>query len=173
MEQRQADAWILSIATGDMRALESLYNAMYREIYGYLLSMLGDPHAAEDLAQDTFLRVYRYAPKFTASGAGKSWVYKIAGRLALTYRARNRVITEELPETLASPENAEERVLDAQMVAQAMAALSDDERQVVSLHAVSGLSLREIADMLDVPLGTVKWRHAQAIRKLRGMLEDG
>ena len=117
--------------------------------------------------------MYRYAPKFTASGAGKSWVYKIAGRLALTYRARNRVITEELPETLASPENAEERVLDAQMVAQAMAALSDDERQVVSLHAVSGLSLREIADMLDVPLGTVKWRHAQAIRKLRGMLEDG
>ena len=170
MEQRAADELILSVAAGDMRALEALYSGMYREIYGYLLSMVGDPHAAEDLAQDTFLRVYKYAPKFVPSGYGKSWVYKIAGRLALTYRARNSVPTEELPETLADSHSAEDRVLDAQLVTQAMARLSEDERQVVSLHAVSGMPLREIAQLLRIPLGTVKWRHAQAIKKLKVML---
>ena len=79
IDGRTADALILKIAEGDMSALESLYNAMYGEIFAYLRSMLGsDIQSAEDLAQDTFIRVYRYAPKFAAMGQGRAWVYRIA-----------------------------------------------------------------------------------------------
>lgn len=172
LDQQTADQLILSVAQGDMKALESLYNAMYREIYGYLLSLLGNEQTAEDLAQDTFLRVYKYAPKFVPAGSGKSWVYKIAGRLALTYFKNNRVSSAELSEHLSAEVNAEEHVLNAQLVAEAMQKISEEERQIISLHAISGLTLGEIADILNKPLGTIKWKHAEAIKKLRKLLEE-
>lgn len=169
--QKAADNLIIAIAHGDMSALETLYNAMYCDIYGYLLSMLGgDRQNAEDLAQDTFLRVYKYAPHFTPNGCGKSWVYKIAGRLALTFFKKQAAHPTELPDELPDHHSAEEAALDAQLVTEAMRQLSEDERQVVSLHAVSGLTLAEIAAILGAPLGTVKWRHARAIGKLKNIL---
>ena len=174
LDQQTADRLILAIAGGDMGALETLYNVMYREIYGYLLSTVGNTQVAEDLAQDTFLRVYRYAPKFVPTGCGKSWVYKIDGRLALTYFQKNtsRRIEVGLTDELCSGDNAEERAVNAQALAQAMNRLSDEERQIVSLHALSGLTLAEVAGILDKPLGTVKWRHAQALKKLRSLLGE-
>lgn len=170
MDQQTADNLILSVARGDMKALETLYNAMYREIYGYLLSMLGNEQTAEDLAQDTFLRVYKYAPKFVPAGCGKSWVYKIAGRLALTHFRNNGGGYAELSEHMASEVNAEERALNSQILAEAMQKISEEERQIISLHAISGFTLGEIARILDKPLGTVKWKHAEAIKKLRNIL---
>ncbi len=173
LSQLDADRLILHIASGDMSSLESLYNAMYREIYGYLYSMLGgDRQSAEDIAQDTFIRVYKYAPKFAAEGHGRSWVYRIAGRLAFTHLAKNSVPAAELDEHLSDGTDVESSALDSQAVGEAMASLSPEERQVVSLHAVSGLTLREISEVLGQPLGTVKWRHAEAVRKLRAMLDD-
>lgn len=172
LDQQTADQLILSVAQGDMKALETLYNAMYREIYGYLLSLLGNEQTAEDLAQDTFLRVYKYAPKFVPAGSGKSWVYKIAGRLALTYFKNNRDGSTALSEYLSGEVNAEEDVLNAQLVAEAMQKISEEERQIISLHAISGLTLGEIADILNKPLGTIKWKHAEAIKKLRKLLEE-
>ena len=170
---RAADELIGKIAEGNMAALESLYNAMYGEIFAYLRSMLGgDIHAAEDLAQDTFIRVYRYAPKFAAMGQGRAWVYRIAGRLALTYLSHHSPAYGELDADTPSSENVEETAVNSRAVKEALAALSPEERQVVSLHAVSGLTLKEIAEALGQPLGTVKWRHAEAIKKLRLMLDD-
>ena len=164
---------ILKIAAGDMSALEELYNAMYGEILGYLCSMLGgDRQNAEDLAQDTFVRVYKYAPRFAASGQGRAWVYRIAGRLALNHFGRNHNADAELDERIPDSRNVEDRAVNSAAVAQALAAISPEERQVVSLHAVSGLTLREIAGLLGQPLGTVKWRHAEAIRKLRAILDE-
>lgn len=172
MDQRTADKLILCVANGDMSALETLYNSMYREIYGYLLSMLGNQHIAEDLAQDTFIRVYKYAPKFVPEGYGKSWVYKIAVRLALTYFKNNSKHNAELSEHIPSVTNSEEQVVNSQVVAEAMQKISDEERQIISLHALSGFTLAEIADILNKPLGTVKWKHSQAIKKLRSILGD-
>ena len=173
LDGQTADSLILKIAAGDMSALEELYNAMYGETFGYLCSMLGgDRQSAEDLAQDTFVRVYRYAPKFAACGQGRAWVYRIAGRLALNHFGRNRPFTEELDEHIPDSRDVEESALNAAAIAEALASISPEERQVVSLHAVSGLTLREISEVLGQPLGTVKWRHAEAIKKLRAMLDD-
>ena len=173
LDGRAADLLILRIAAGDMAALEELYNAMYGEILGYLCSMLGgDRHSAEDLAQDTFVRVFRYAPKFAAQGQGRAWVYRIAGRLALNHFKNSGLPSEPLDDRLPDSRNVEESAVDSAAVAKAMASISPEERQVVSLHAVSGLTLREISEVLGQPLGTVKWRHAEAIRKLRALLDE-
>ena len=172
IEGHAADGLILKIAAGDMAALESLYNAMYGEIFGYLCSMLGgDRQTAEDLAQDTFIRVYKYAPRFAAEGHGRAWVYRIAGRLALNHLGSGAVHTEELCETLSDGTDVEESAVNSRAIAEALAAISPEERQVVSMHAVSGLTLREISEIVGQPLGTVKWRHAEAVKKLRKLLE--
>ena len=173
IDGRAADELIVRMAAGDMAALEALYNAMYGEIFAYLRSMLGgDVQSAEDLAQDTFIRAYRYAPKFAAMGQGRAWVYRIAGRLALTHLSKNSHPTQELSEFLPDRADVEETAVNSQAIAEAMRCLSPEERQAVSMHAVSGLTLREIADVLGQPIGTVKWRHAEAIKKLRSMLDD-
>jgi RNA polymerase sigma factor, sigma-70 family len=169
--QQEADRLIGRIAGGDMSALESLYNAMYREIFGYLCSMLGgDRHSAEDLAQDTFVRVWKYAPRFSSLGRGRSWVYRIAGRLALDHLGKNSSRAGELKEELPDGTDVEESALDSHVLMQAMSLLPTEERRIVSMHAVSGLTLREIAQVLEMPLGTVKWKHAEAIKKLRAAL---
>lgn len=171
MDQKSADELIVAISHGDMGALESLYYSMYREIYAYLTSMVRNKHSAEDLTQDTFMRIYKYAPKFTPTGNGKSWIYKIAGRLALTYLKNNgdmRCIPEELPGYAGT----EDFAVNAQAVSEAMDKLSDSERQVVTLHAISGLTLSEIAEVVNMPLGTVKWKHAEALKKLRKILGE-
>ena len=173
LDGRTADALILKIAEGDMSALESLYSAMYGEIFAYIRSMLGsDIQGAEDLAQDTFIRVYKYAPKFAAMGQGRAWIYRIAGRLALTYLSHTPSATGELDKDLPDRADVEESAVNSRAVAEAMAAISPEERQVVSLHAVSGLTLKEISEVLGQPLGTVKWRHAEAIKKLRSLLGE-
>ena len=173
LEGHAADQLILKIAQGDMSALESLYSAMYGEIFAYLYSMLGgDRQSAEDLAQDTFIRVYKYAPKFAAEGHGRAWVYRIAGRLALTHLGKNAVITLELDDRLPDGTDVEGCAVRAGDIASAMAAISPEERQVVSMHAVAGMTLGEIAEVLGQPIGTVKWRHAQAIKKLRALLGE-
>lgn len=173
IDGRAADELIVRMAAGDMAALEALYNAMYGEIFAYLRSMLGgDVQSAEDLAQDTFIRAYRYAPKFAAMGQGRAWVYRIAGRLAFTHLRKLPPVVGEPEPAIPSGADVEESALASRAIQEAMAAISPEERQVVSLHAVSGLTLREIADMLGQPLGTVKWRHAEAVRKLRRLLDD-
>lgn len=170
MEQKLADELILAVARGDMRALETLYYEMYHEIYCYLLTLVHDSHDAEDIAQDTFVRVYKYAPKFFPVGKGKSWIYKIAERLALTYLKNDNTAAESLTNDMACSSNAEEQAINSQAVASAISRLSDSERQIVTLHAVSGLTLSEIAEIVGLPLGTVKWKHSEALKKLRKFL---
>lgn len=171
MDQKSADELIVAISHGDMGALETLYYSMYREIYGYLTSMVRNKHIAEDLAQDAFMRIYKYAPKFTPTGNGKSWIYKIAGRLALTYLKNNgRMVS--IPDELHDDSNVEDCAVNSQALSAAMNNLSDSERQIVVLHAMSGLTLGEIAEVVNLPLGTVKWKHAEALKKLRKILGE-
>lgn len=169
--QELADRLIGRIAEGDMSALEQLYREMYIPVYRFLLSMLcGNTHSAEDLAQETFIRVFRYAPKFTAMGQGRSWVYRIASRLALTHLSDKRGKWDELGDTLPCGWDMEENVIFSQSLHDAMAMLPDEERQIVSMHAVTGLTLNEIAFIIGRPLGTVKWLHAKAVKTLRQLL---
>ena len=79
------DALIKRIAEQDMSALETLYRDLYTDVFAYLLSILRNAAAAQDLAQDTFLRVYKSAAGFHSRGQGRAWVLKIARNLALNH----------------------------------------------------------------------------------------
>lgn len=173
MDNRTADALIERISAGDMSALEDLYTQFSQAVYAYAMTIVKDKVVAEDIMQDVFVKVYQNASGFRAEGYGKAWILRIARNLALNAVTRRRESEpEEAFETLRAPDRPEDSAIIRVSLKEALDALSDEERRIVTLHAVSGMTLGEIAATLSQPLGTVKWKHAGALKKLRRAVGD-
>ena len=174
IDNKKADVLICAVAGGDMSALEQLYSGLAPAVYAFARSIVKDDTAAQDIMQDTFVRVYNSASGFKAQGYGKAWIMQIARNLSINYlTARTSTEPEELiaehPSVDSTSDAAEARV----MLSRAMDTLTDAERETVILHAVSGLKLERIAEIFAEPLGTVKWRHSRAMKKIRAAMAEG
>ena len=163
------------IAAGDRSAFELLYQRYARAVYGLALRRLGDRGPAEDVVQETFAAVWRSAGSYRPErGAGGRWLYAVA-RNAIVDRFRARPEqTAELPESPSAEEGPDQRA-EAGWVAwrvhRALEELPEHERTVLELAYWSGLSQREVAEFLNVPLGTVKTRTRAALARLASILE--
>lgn len=166
---------IARIADGDMAALEALVRTAGKAVYGYILSIVRNPEDADDIYQDTFLKVRTAADTYQAQGKPLAWIFTIARNFCLMkYRQDQKRAEldyddlEDMP-GLSKIDNNEERiVLNA-----ALTALTEEERQIVILHAVTGFKHREIADMLSLPLSTVLSKYKRSLSKLKKYLEGG
>lgn len=172
MEQKYADILICRTGQGDMAAFEELYNGLSRKVYAFVMTIVKNPAAAEDIMQDTFVRVYNAASEFKGSGSGVSWIMRIARNLAYNTLSRRQAEPEENIDAEKSLNDTESNVLERIVIEQAMETLDENERQIITLHAVVGLRLHEIAQIVNQPLGTVKWRHSAALKKLRNILDE-
>ncbi|MBE6754729.1 MAG: sigma-70 family RNA polymerase sigma factor [Ruminococcaceae bacterium] len=135
------------------------------------MTIVKNHSAAEDVMQDTFVRLYGAAGRFRAGGMGKAWIMRIARNLALNAVTRGDYPSEEPTAERASNDSTEDSAISSVMLERAMQKLGDEERQIVTLHALSGMKLHEIAAALELPLGTVKWKHSRALSVLRKELE--
>lgn len=166
---------MLRMQAGEQAALAELYRRIRTAVYGLALSYLKHTHDAEDVTQDTFVRVWERIPQYQPRGTPLAWVLTIARNLSLM-KLRERGKTEEL-----EPEAWERIAVDSplvtaedrQVLQAALTALSDEERQVVTLHAVTGWKHKEIAALLELPLSTVLSKYRRALQKLRAILEGG
>jgi RNA polymerase sigma-70 factor (ECF subfamily) len=171
-----ADAELLAlIAAGDSGApLRRLYGRYERRLYGFGLRLLGEPGLAEELVQETWVRLWQSAPRFDPQrGTVRAFLFTIARRVAadLWRRPSSRSLGAER-EDAASVEAAADDVLLAVTVRDAMESLSPAHREVLELVYDEDLKLADIADRLGVPLGTVKTRAHHALRGLRRALEE-
>lgn len=163
------DSVMERIAQGDMEALRQLYESASGSVYGFALSITNNPHDAEDVLQDTFLTVYKSAPDYKPMGKPMSWILTIARNYAIMRLRSNSKTTDiddlqiHSKEAIARIDSVEDRIL----IKGLMMALDSQERQIVMLHADSGLKNREIAALLDLPLNTVLSKYHRAIKKLR------
>lgn len=170
---QQLDRCLEAMAQGDRSALETLYRQTSCAVYGFALSICQNAQDAEDVLQDTYLQALKGAGSYRSQGKPMAWLLTIARNLSLM-RLRERgktVSTEQLQSTFAQQENCtpEDRLL----LQAAMTCLSDQERQIVLLHAVTGMKHREIAALLELPLPTVLSKYSRALKKLRlAMKED-
>ncbi len=164
------------IGGGDREAFDVLYRRFVRPVFALALRRLGDRGRAEDATQDAFASVWRSASSYRAErGAGAPWLYAVA-RNAIVDRARARSESPmEFPEEASSepgpPEEAEHSWL-AWRVHRALQDLPEHERTLLELAYWSGLSQSEIADFLNIPLGTVKTRTRSALGRLADTLEE-
>jgi RNA polymerase sigma-70 factor, ECF subfamily len=164
------------IAGGDREAFDVLYRRFVRPVFALALRRLGDRGRAEDATQETFTSVWRSASSYKPErGAGAPWLYAVA-RNAIVDRARARTETPaELPDEPSSepgPADEAESSWLAWRVHRAMQELPEHERPLLELAYWSGLSQSEIADFLNIPLGTVKTRTRSALSRLADALEE-
>lgn len=167
------ESLFLKIAEDDKSAFESLYRQTDKAVYGFILSILKNPHDAEDVMQDTYLRIRVAAHLYNAQGKPLAWIFTIARNLSfmkLRSEKRNSYSNYEDLENkvqFASVMDSEDRiVLEA-----AFGILDAEERQIVVLHGITGLKHREIGEILHLPLSTVLSKYKRSLNKLRKYLE--
>ena len=156
------------LAAGDRDSLAQLYHRTRTAVYGLALSMLGSGHDADDVTQDTFVRAWEKAQLYRPQGTPMAWLLTITRNLALM-KLRERGRTRDLPqeEWEALPAwNPQVTTEDQTVLEAALNTLTVEERQVVLLHAVSGLKHREIAKLLEMPLPTVLSKYRRSLSKL-------
>jgi RNA polymerase sigma-70 factor (ECF subfamily) len=170
------DEIIGGIAAGDRSALADLYARYERPLFAYLRYLTADVHLAEELLQDTLLAVWRGADGFHGQSSIQSWLFGIARRRVHDAMRRRtlHLVDETALETLLSHEPEPEDLAVAQAerdeVTAAIARLEPIHREVLLLTFVNELSYQEQAEVLGVPLGTVKSRLCNAKRALRTLL---
>lgn len=166
---------ILDIANGSRDALSELYMQTKNAVYSFVLSMLRDMHAAEDVMQETFLQVWCSAGTYVPRGKSPlPWILGIARNLALARIRENKRLGSLVDD---SPEQADPLdqflACENKIVTRAvLAELRETERQIVVLHVVAGLKHREIAALLEMPLSTVLNKYSRSLKKLEKLVRD-
>lgn len=174
------EALIARVALGDREAFAHVFSSYAGKVKSYLMRLGAPAAAAEDIAQDAMVSIWRRAASFDAAKAKAStWIFVIARnawidklrreKSELAYRG-TLVVGEESDEQ--APDDAAIRGQTEQQVAAALATLSEEQRQVVQLSFFEDRPHAEIAEHLALPLGTVKSRLRLALIKLRGHWEQ-
>ena len=170
-------------AGGDECAFGELVRLYENKVY--TLRICGDPEDARDAAQEAFLSAWRGLPSFRGDAELSTWIYRLTSNAAIdqlrrTKRQRGEVSLDDgelgltVRDSAPGPQEAAEGAELRSAVAAGLTRLSPDHRQVLSLREVQGLSYEEIAQVLEVDLGTVKSRISRARRALRKiLLESG
>ena len=164
---------LIHIAGGEREALAELYQRTRSAVYGLALSYLKNAHDAQDLTQDVYVQVWDRAEQYRLIGSPMGWLLAVCRNLCLMRlrrEERHAALSEEEWDAIPAQKcglDADERAL----LQGALASLTDEERRIVLLHAVTGLKHREIAALLELPLPTVLSKYHRALKKMRSFLE--
>ena len=166
---------LATISKGDTTAMGQLYDAIKTDVFAYALSKTGNKHDADDIMQSTFVQVYKYAKQYTPKGKPMAWVIRIELNLIRRHfqlKSRTTPFDESFENTLPS-EGFEDNVINNAFLREIMKTLTEEEREVIVLHIISGFKHREIAKLSGKPLSTVLSKYNRAIKKLQLVVKEG
>ena len=171
---------------GDDRSLEVLVGRYLKSIYRFAYSYTKDEQKAEDVAQETFLKVWKNIKKYDKQKNFKAWIYTIAKNTALDYLKKKNAIAfsqfetmdgrnlfiENIKDTALLPDKIMERKNMKAILNNAVKKLSEKYREVLTLYYTEDLNFREIAEQLDESINTVKSRHRRGLVLLRATINN-
>lgn len=162
---------LVALREGDTVALEEIYRQLKTPIYTIILRITRDKTLSEDILQEVFIKLFQLPPK-TLFKNPRAYIFQIARNLAIDHVRKQPQFTdlENLEDLGYHPTDDFSMKLD---IDHALNSLPSQECQIVSLHINGELKFREIADMMDIPLGTVLWKYRKAITQLRSILSGG
>lgn len=168
MAHNDINELVKQLQNGDITAFDDIYYQTKSIVYYSIFIILKDTQLSEDIMQDTYLKALSKIHSYKRKAHFKSWLVTIAKNLALNeYNRRKRETLIDISENEyifgGTASNAENEVL----IKQIFKILSDFEKEVVMLHVIGDMKHREIAKILDKPLGTITWTYNKAIKKLR------
>ena len=173
---------------GDADAFEQLLLEHQKNVYNLCYRMAGNPDDAMDLSQETFLRAWRCLDQYQFASAFSTWLYRLCSNICIDFlrrRRRQQTVpltfedadgeeqTYAVPDVQPLPEEQVELKLTRETLAAAMAQLLPEHRAVLQLRVVTEMSYEQIADVLDIQIGTVKSRLSRARNQLKKILERG
>ena len=177
-----ADEDLISfVQTGDAEAFAMLYDRHSRAAYSLAYRMMGEKQAAEDLAQEAFIKVWRGAGSYRAQkGSVRTWILSIVhnrGIDQLRSHASRRRTQEKIEASAASSQPSEAfaetwRNTQSEQVREALNTLPKEQLKILELAYFSGYTHVQIAELLGVPLGTVKGRMRAGLKKMRAYFES-
>jgi RNA polymerase sigma-70 factor (ECF subfamily) len=169
--------WVRRAQAGDAQAFERLVMAHQHFVFNLALRVLADPHEAEDVAQDAFVRAWSALPRFRGQSKFSTWLYRITtnlcyNRLPRLRRELNALVDDDLAEVpddrqTDAPEAQVEDARRQAFLQQALADLPTGQRLLLSLRFQQALSYEDIATVTGLPLGTVKTGLFRARARLR------
>ena len=173
---------------GDADAFEQLLLEHQKNVYNLCYRMAGNPDDAMDLSQETFLRAWRCLDQYQFASAFSTWLYRLCSNICIDFlrrRRRQQTVpltfedadgeeqTYAVPDAQPLPEEQVELKLTRETLSAAMAQLLPEHRAVLQLRVVNEMSYEQIADVLDIQIGTVKSRLSRARNQLKKILERG
>ena len=166
--ERKINKYIMRIKDGDMSAFDHLYTETSKGVYFMALSVLKDRGLAEEIMQETYIRMLKNLDSFDDGKNAMNWLLTMAKNLAINLYNRNKreIITDP---SLVAPD-AQYTMRDNGLIDMALKNLSQTEFNVLTLCELKGYKRREVAQMLDMPIGTVTWHYNRALKKLREIL---
>jgi RNA polymerase sigma factor (sigma-70 family) len=180
MRAASDDTLLASFALGDPDAAAAFIRRYQGRVYGLARSMVGDPDLAEDVAQEAFLRAWRYAPAYDSRrGSVHTWMLVITRRLAIDAMRLRRAQPVD-PEVLSTldlgsapdkgPEAQAETSAEIRELRAAIEDLPAEQRQALLLAALCGRTAAEISELESIPLGTAKTRIRTGMHKVRSAM---
>lgn len=164
---------IKRVAEGDNKALEELFLLYGNKVFRLALTILNDRFLSEDVVQETFLRVQQNAKSYQFRNSEREWIMTIAHNIAIdVLRKRKKEIVQE---EIISHREMSDAVTDCDNdigFLQLIEPLNELDRQIVSLHLISGLKHREIAHILNMSVSAVKKRNERAIKRIAHEMEE-
>ena len=180
---------IRRVQHGDVDAFGLLVTAYEKNVFNVALQMLGNREDAQDIAQEAFLKAYNSLSSFRGDSQFSSWLYRIVSNLCLDFKRRQsrrpsssltvedddgENVQLDIADESQSPETLLERKLTREAVRRGLAELPDEQRQILLLREIQGLSYEEIGEAMGLEAGTVKSRIFRARKKLCAyLLKDG
>lgn len=170
---------IRRVALGDEAAFEALYDAVSPTIFGLVRRVVRDPAQSEEVTQEIFVEIWQQAARFDADrGKALSWILVIAHRRAVdrvraSQASTDRDLRQGIKEYQDSYDDVADTVelrLETERVAKALDSLTDSQREAITLAYYGGHTHREVAALLNVPVGTVKTRIRDGMIRLRDKL---
>ncbi len=164
---------IKRIAKGENEALEELFLLYKDKVFRMALAVSGDRFLSEDVVQETFLRVQQNAKSYQFRNSEREWIMTIAHNIAIDIlrKRKKEIVQEEIISHSEVPDVVTDCDNDAGFL-QLIEPLNELDRQIVSLHLISGLKHRETAHILNMSVSAVKKRYERAIKRIAHEMEE-
>lgn len=171
MNNKLLDKYIIETSYGNKESFYKLYIETKTAVYAYILSILKNGYDAEDVLQEVYINVYNNAGSYKAKNKGLSWIITIAKNCCLMKirsEKKNSVeFNEELLNIKYNKLITHKQIDDKIFINAIFKEISEEERNILILHVVSGLKFREIADVLNLSLPTVLSKYNRVIKKIK------
>lgn len=187
-DMEQVRRWVRQARGGDEAAFGELVKTYHQRVYSLACGMVNNPEDARDLAQQSWVKAWKYLPGYRESAGFFTWLYRIASNTCLDFlRHKARLGEQALPENLdlisqddpapapsrrSRPDREAERAETRAVFERALATLSPEHRMALTLREVEGLSYEEIAKLMGTRKGTVMSRLFYARRQMQQQLKD-